>query len=288
MRVFKEADLFPVEIATPLLIVVVGAYMQITSSFGFGYIVALFKILMAELSEYLAGKRVTSEMLNIMVKPEYRNKVALGLGKDWESLATFIGIPSQDIYDLKETYSDNPRNQRLGMMKRWEELHGREALSYAKLIEGLELTGRRDLTEFLVNIVIKKEYENSPKAKDNKDRQTESPSNLSIDGTQSSFQHSTINKPGSLPLRNSSCSSMLYHETAVGMGVCGPQSEPVRKHFVDSPGKMFWGRLGEENSVMRRASVTPDNHWRTSMGAMGQTDPKMFKQNCRYVQMKWT
>ena len=235
---------------------------------------------MAELSEYLAGKRISSELLGKMVKAEYTNEVAVKLGKDWESLATFIGIPSQDVYDLKETYPDNPRNQRLGMMKRWEELRGSKA-TYAKLIEGLELTGRRDLTELLVSRIVQKEiYGNSPKVKDKEDGQTELPSKLSIDGTPSSFTHSTANKPGSLPLGDPSCSSMLYHETAVGIGAYGSVSEPAKKYHVDSPGKVFWGRFGEENSVMRRAAVTPEGQWRTSTNTI---DLKMFRENYRYV-----
>ena len=97
----------------------------------------------------LASKGVTKEQLDRPINPEHRNKIAVMIGKDWESLATCIEIASEEVYDLKEMYPDSPRDQRLGMMKRWEELYGSKA-TYLKLIGGLEQTGRRDLTEVLV------------------------------------------------------------------------------------------------------------------------------------------
>ena len=111
---------------------------------------------MAKMDTFLTGKKITREHLNKPVKPEHRNEIALKIGKDWETLATCIGIPSQEVYDLKEAYPDSPRNQRLTMMNRWEELYGSEA-TYFKMIQGLEQTGRRDLTEFLVNIFAQKD-----------------------------------------------------------------------------------------------------------------------------------
>ena len=81
-------------------------------------------------------------------------------------MATCIGMPSQETSDLIETYPNNPKNQRLGMMNRWEELYGSEA-TYLKLIKGLEQTGRRDLTEFLVKLKLEQTGVSSVK----KDRQ---------------------------------------------------------------------------------------------------------------------
>ena len=109
---------------------------------------------MAELDAFLAGKEVTREHLNKLVKPEHRNEIALKIGKDWETLATCIGIISQEVYDIKETYPDSPRDQRLAMMNRWDELY-RSGATYFKLIQGLEQTGRRDLTEVLVTVFTK-------------------------------------------------------------------------------------------------------------------------------------
>ena len=105
---------------------------------------------MAELNAFLNGKGVTKEQLYKPIKLEHRNEIAVKIAEDWESLATFIGVPPQDVYDLKETYPNTPRDQRLGMMEKWEKLCGSEA-TYSKLIKGLEQTGRRDLTELLVN-----------------------------------------------------------------------------------------------------------------------------------------
>ena len=92
---------------------------------------------------FLASKGVTKEELNKAINLEHRNEIAIKIGKDWETLATCIGIAPQEVFDLKETY---PKDQRLGMMNRWEELYGSEA-TYLKLIEGLEQTGRRSLTD---------------------------------------------------------------------------------------------------------------------------------------------
>ena len=108
---------------------------------------------MAELDVFLASKGVTKEELNKAINLDHRNEIALKIGKDWETLATCIGMPSQETSDLIETYPSNPKNQRLGMMNRWEELYGSEA-TYLKLIKGLEQTGRRDLTEFLVKLKL--------------------------------------------------------------------------------------------------------------------------------------
>lgn len=100
----------------------------------------------SELAEFLS---VAMANLNEPVACEHRNEIAQKIGKDWETLATFIGMPPQEVYDLKETYLDNPLTKRLGMMTRWKELYGSKA-TYMKLIKGLEQIGRRDLTEFLV------------------------------------------------------------------------------------------------------------------------------------------
>ena len=238
---------------------------------------------MAELGVYLAEKGISKEMLNIPINRESRNQVALRIGKNWESLATCIGIPSQEVFDLKETYPNGPQDQRLGMMNRWEELYGSDA-TYLKLIEGLEQTGRRDLTEFLVGIFVNGLL--FSKAKDEEGRQ-KTASKLNTDGVPSSIHNSSANKPGYLPLRGpSSGGSMLGYYDQLGMGACGPQSEPVKRQ-VNSPGRLVWSSppynfKGQENAVVRRAAITPE---RISTGAMamGQNDLKMFRNHYRYV-----
>ena len=57
--------------------------------------------------------------------------MAKGIGGDWESLATFIGIPPGDIDEIKDEYR-KPLDRRLAMMRRWHKLWGKEAM-YLKL-----------------------------------------------------------------------------------------------------------------------------------------------------------
>ena len=237
---------------------------------------------MAELGAYLAEKGISKEMLNIPINHESRNQVALRIGKNWESLATCIGIPSQEVFDLKEMYPNNPQDQRLGMMNRWEELYGSDA-TYLKLIEGLEQTGRRDLTEVLVGIFVNELL--FSRAKDKEGRKLKTASKLNTDGVPSSIHNSPANKPGYLPLRDlSSGSSMLGYYDQLGMGARGPQSEPVKRQ-LNSPGRLVWSSpphnfKGQENAVVRKAAITPE---RISTGAMGQNDLKMFRNHYRYV-----
>ena len=108
---------------------------------------------MAELDVFLASKGVPKEQLKKPIKLEHRNDIAVKIGEHWESLATCIGMPSLEVHDLIETHPKNPKDQRLGMMNRWEQINGSEA-TYLKLIEGLEQIGRRDITEFLVKKLI--------------------------------------------------------------------------------------------------------------------------------------
>ena len=105
---------------------------------------------------FLAGRSVTKEQLNKRLLADDRNAIAVKLGRDWESLATFIGVPPQEVYDIIEVYPPenpnvSPRDRRLALMRRWEELYGSEA-TYLKLIQGLEQIGRRDLSEELVKL----------------------------------------------------------------------------------------------------------------------------------------
>ena len=104
---------------------------------------------MAELLDTLLHTYgVTKETLERAVSVEQRNEIAKGIGGDWESLATFIGVPPGDIDDITEGYR-KPLDRRLAMMRRWHELWGKEA-TYLRLVEGLRQIGRRDLIEFIV------------------------------------------------------------------------------------------------------------------------------------------
>ena len=82
---------------------------------------------------------------------------------------------------------------------------------------------------------------------------------------------------------------MFSLETPVNqlsMDAYGPQSEPVRKSVVDSPGKLFQNSLmrgtGDEFDVTRRVAVTPDSQRRISTGRVGHSTLKPFRNNYRY------
>ena len=90
---------------------------------------------------------ISKEILKCVVSNKHRNDIASKIGDAWESLATFIGVPPEDVHDIKEEYR-KPLDRRLAMMRRWHELWGSEA-TYRRLVEGLRQIGRRDLIEFL-------------------------------------------------------------------------------------------------------------------------------------------
>ena len=90
---------------------------------------------------------ISKETLKCVVSDKYSNKIAKRVHDAWESLATFIGIPHEDVHDIKEEYR-KPLDRRLAMMRRWHELWGSEA-TYLRLVEGLRQIGRRDLIELL-------------------------------------------------------------------------------------------------------------------------------------------
>ena len=101
--------------------------------------------------EQLRDYGVSMEALRSSTIEDHRNKIAQKIGGAWESLATFIRVPSEDVDDIKEKYRE-PRDRRLAMMRRWHELWGEEA-TYLKLIEGLKQIGRRDLIEIVVGLL---------------------------------------------------------------------------------------------------------------------------------------
>ena len=102
---------------------------------------------MAQLDALLQTHGVRRETLKCVVSEEHRNEIAKKIGGDWESLATFIGVPSVEVDDIKEKCRE-PLDRRLAMMRRWHELWGRKA-TYHRLVEGLKQIGRKDLIEFI-------------------------------------------------------------------------------------------------------------------------------------------
>ena len=101
-----------------------------------------------DLESLLRASRASEETLKKLTIKNHRNTIAQDIGKDWESLAAFIGVPSGDIDDIKEKYRE-PLDRRLAMMRKWHELWGEEA-TYLRLVRGLRQIGRRDLIEFIV------------------------------------------------------------------------------------------------------------------------------------------
>jgi hypothetical protein len=90
---------------------------------------------------------ISKETLKCVVSNKQRNEIAKRVGDDWESLATFIGVPPEDVDDIKDEYR-KPMARRLAMMRKWHRLWGSEA-TYLRLLEGLRQIGRRDLIESL-------------------------------------------------------------------------------------------------------------------------------------------
>ena len=115
---------------------------------------------MAELDALLHTYGVTKKTLEHAVSVGHRNEIAKRIGGDWESLATFIGVPPGDIDDIRDVYR-KPLDKRLAMMRRWHELWGSEA-TYLTLLEGLRQIGRRDLIE---NVLIESKFRFSSLAK---------------------------------------------------------------------------------------------------------------------------
>lgn len=61
---------------------------------------------------------ISKEILKCVVSNKHRNDTASRIGDAWESLATFIGVPPEDVHDIKEEYR-KPLDRRLAMMRRW-------------------------------------------------------------------------------------------------------------------------------------------------------------------------
>ena len=100
------------------------------------------------LSDLLKDNGLTEEDLKQEVKEEHCHMIAMQVGRDWQTLATFIGVSDIDVDDIKEMYQE-PQDRRLALLTKWKKLYGSEA-TYAKMAHGLEGTGNRKLTEYLL------------------------------------------------------------------------------------------------------------------------------------------
>ena len=73
------------------------------------------------------------------MKEEHCHIIAIKIGKEWQTLATFIGISDTDVNDIKERHQEL-QDRRLALLKKkWKKFYGSEA-TYVKLAHGLEST----------------------------------------------------------------------------------------------------------------------------------------------------
>ena len=101
------------------------------------------------LNAILAAKGYNRNALNHAVNSSHLTNIAVRIG-DWESCATFLGIPQEDVDDINEE-NRRVRKRRIAMLQRWKQLKGREA-TYLNLMESFAQLGRKDLIEFVLII----------------------------------------------------------------------------------------------------------------------------------------
>lgn len=65
----------------------------------------IFFVIMASLDALVADAGLAKEVLENPVTKEHRTMIAQKISGDWESLATFIGVPAEDIDDVKQEYT---------------------------------------------------------------------------------------------------------------------------------------------------------------------------------------
>ena len=114
------------------------------------------------LDELLIAYGLSREALKRRVSEKHRQNVAAAIGTDWETLASCIAIPREDVDDIKLDQTKQV-NMRLAMMRRWHELYGSKA-TYLELINGLMQVGRRDLSESLLGQIHTKISEGKARA----------------------------------------------------------------------------------------------------------------------------
>ena len=103
------------------------------------------------LSDLVRENGLTEKDLMLEMKEEHCCVIAIKIGKKWQTLATFIGISDTDVDDIQERYQE-PQGRRLALLRKWKMFYGSEA-TYAKLAHGLESTGSRKLTEYLLDLL---------------------------------------------------------------------------------------------------------------------------------------
>ena len=89
-----------------------------------------------------------NRIMQSRVTLKHRNEIAIKIS-DWKSCAAFLEFSDQDIDDIADEHRGN-RQQRIAMLRQWDEKNGREA-TYLRLTEALAKIGRRDLVEELVS-----------------------------------------------------------------------------------------------------------------------------------------
>ena len=100
--------------------------------------------------QLVAARGLSSNDLNFSMKSEHTNEIAKLIGNSWEILATEIGLPQEDIHDIKEV-SLHPLDRRRALMRVWEDRYG-SAATYRKMAIGLEEIRNRRLTEKVLDL----------------------------------------------------------------------------------------------------------------------------------------
>ena len=110
------------------------------------------------LSDLLKANGLTEKDLNQQMKEKHCHEIAMQVGKDWETLATSIGMSDTDVDDIKARYQE-PRDRRIALLRKWKKSYGKEA-TYAQMARGLEKIGNRELTEYLIGLLKRKTLHN--------------------------------------------------------------------------------------------------------------------------------
>ena len=100
--------------------------------------------------ELVAARGLTSNDLNSSMKSEHTNEIAKLIGNSWEILATEIGLPPEDVHDIKEVHL-HPLDRRRALMRVWEDRYG-SAATYRKMAISLKKIRNRRLTEKVLDL----------------------------------------------------------------------------------------------------------------------------------------
>ena len=113
-----------------------------------------FVQIMESLSIYhvLARKGLRKKDLNLPIKKEHRDRIAVKLGPDWKECAIELALSEEDVQAIVKENKWS-RNRRLAMMQRWGAAQGPEA-TYMRLAQALLRIGREDLVEYSIDLFI--------------------------------------------------------------------------------------------------------------------------------------